>query len=142
MNRAIEAIIDRNVKEMTSLVLEGTHLVPGLSPGNPDDRAVVIELVLMVRDENDHRENFSRREGRTHRLRPSGDYLEHFTEIRMIQDFVVEQAGREGVPVIDTTDLDRAVERAVESVLSAMTAESLIAGDLASQSAAAAVAVP
>ncbi len=123
MSRAIEAIIDRNVKEMTSLVIEGTHLVPGLSPSHADERAVVIELVLSVRDEADHRENFGRREGRTHRLRPSGDYLEHFPEIRMIQDFVVEQAAREGIPVIDTTDLDRAVERAVESVLDAMTAE-------------------
>jgi 2-phosphoglycerate kinase len=129
MNRAIEAIVDRNVKEMTSLVIEGTHLVPGLSPGNPDERAMVVELVLMVRDDEDHRENFARREGRTHRLRPSGDYLEHFTEIRMIQDFVVGQAAREGVPVIDTTDLDRAVERAVESVLNTMTAEGALAAD-------------
>ncbi|MDV7390698.1 hypothetical protein RZS08_05060, partial [Arthrospira platensis SPKY1] len=80
MSRAIEAIIERNVKEATSLVIEGTHLVPGLSPMRPDDRALVIELVLMVRDEDDHRENFSRREGRTHRMRPSDDYLEHFAE--------------------------------------------------------------
>jgi 2-phosphoglycerate kinase len=59
MSRAIEAIIERNVKEATSLVIEGTHLVPGLSPLRPDDRALVIELVLAVRDEDDHRENFA-----------------------------------------------------------------------------------
>ncbi|MDA0700544.1 MAG: 2-phosphoglycerate kinase, partial [bacterium] len=123
MSRAIDAIVDRNVKEMTSLVIEGTHLVPGLSPSDADDRALVVEMVLAVRDEADHRENFGRREGRTHHRRPSGDYLDHFTEIRMIQDFVAEQAGREGVTVIDTTDFDRAVERAVETVLGAMAAE-------------------
>lgn len=129
MSRAIEAIIERNVKEATSLVIEGTHLVPGLSPMRPDDRALVIELVLMVRDEDDHRENFSRREGRTHRMRPSDDYLEHFAEIRMIQDFVLQQAGREGAAVVDTTDLDRAVERAVERVLDAMTADEAGGGE-------------
>ena len=127
MSRAIDAIIERNVKEATSLVLEGTHLVPGLSPLRPDDRALVIEMVLLVRDEDDHRENFSRREGRTPRLRPSGDYLKHFSEVRMIQDFVIEQAEREGITVIDTTDFDRAVERAVEVVLDAMTSEEAMA---------------
>jgi 2-phosphoglycerate kinase len=40
----------------------------------------------------------------------------------MIQDFMIEQAQREGVPVVDTGDFDRAVERAVERVLDAMTA--------------------
>jgi 2-phosphoglycerate kinase len=127
MSRAIEAIIERNVKEATSLVIEGTHLVPGLSPQRPDDRALVIEIVLVVGDEDDHRENFSRREGRTHRMRPSDDYLEHFAEIRMIQDFVLEQAAREGSPVVDTTDFDRAVERAVEHVLDAMTTQEVAA---------------
>ena len=140
MSRAIDAIIERNVKEATSLVLEGTHLVPGLSPMRPDDRALVIELVLMVRDEDDHRENFSRREGRTHRLRPSDEYLEHFAEVRMIQGFVIEQAEREGVPVIDTTDLDRAVERSVEHVLDAMTAQEPATSIAPAPAAAAAVA--
>ncbi len=129
MSRAIEAIIERNVKEATSLVIEGTHLVPGLSPLRPDDRALVIEIVLAVRDEDDHRENFSRREGRTHRMRPSDDYLEHFAEIRMIQDFVLEQAAREGSPVVDTTDFDRAVEQTVEQVLDAMTTQDVAPTD-------------
>jgi 2-phosphoglycerate kinase len=55
-------------------------------------------------------------------LRPSADYLEHFDEIRMIQDYVVDQAKREGAAVVDTSDFDRAIERAVERVLDAMTA--------------------
>lgn len=122
MSRAIDAIIERNVREATSLVIEGTHLVPGLSPMRPDDRALVVELVLVVADEEDHRENFLHREGRA-RLRPSSDYLEHFAEIRMIQDFMIEQAQREGASVVDTSDFDRAVERAVERVLDAMTAQ-------------------
>lgn len=121
MSRAIDAIIERNVRESMSVLIEGTHLVPGLSPMRPDDRALVVELVLVVADEADHRENFLHREGRA-RLRPSSDYLEHFAEIRMIQDFMLEQAKREGATVVDTSDFDRAVERAVEKVLDAMTA--------------------
>jgi 2-phosphoglycerate kinase len=122
MSRAIDAIVERNVTEATNLVIEGTHLVPGLSPHRPEDGALVVELVLMVADADDHRENFARREGRTMNLRPSADYLEHFDEIRMIQDYVVDQAKREGAAVVDTSDFDRAIERAVERVLDAMTA--------------------
>jgi len=41
----------------------------------------------------------------------------------MIQEFVVDQARREGVTVVDTADLDRAVERAVDVVLDALAAD-------------------
>lgn len=123
MGTAIDAIIERNLHEATSVVIEGTHLVPGLSPRVTHDQAIVAEMVLAVRDEDDHRDNFARREGRTARSRPSADYLEHFAEIRMIQDFVLVRAEREGVVVVDTSDLDRAVERAVDVVLDALEGE-------------------
>lgn len=122
MGTAIDAIIGRHLTEGTSLVVEGTHLVPGLSPRVGFEPAIVAELVLAVSDETDHRDNFSRREARA-KGRPSDDYLEHFPEIRMIQEFVVQRAAREGVPVVDTADLDRAVERAVDVVLDALAAE-------------------
>lgn len=126
MGTAIEAIIGRHLTEGTSVVIEGTHLVPGLSPRGAFDGALVAEMVLAVADESDHRDNFGRREARA-KGRPSDDYLEHFPEIRMIQEFVLQQAGREGVPVVDTGDLDRAVERAVDVVLDALAAEEAVA---------------
>jgi 2-phosphoglycerate kinase len=122
MGTAIDAIIGRHLTEGTSLVIEGTHLVPGLSPRVGFEPALVAEIVLAVADEADHRENFGRREARA-KGRPSDDYLEHFPEIRMIQEFVLQQAAREGVPVVDTADLDHAVERAVDVVLDALAAE-------------------
>lgn len=123
MSTAIQAIIARHLQEATPVVIEGTHLVPGISPWMNYDQAVVVEIVLVVRDTDDHRENFDRREGHTKRMRPSADYLEHFHEIRMIQDFVTHQAQREGAAVIDTSDMERAVERAVEVVLDALVTE-------------------
>jgi 2-phosphoglycerate kinase len=122
MGTAIDAIIGRHLTEGTSLVVEGTHLVPGLSPRVGFEPALVAEIVLAVADEADHRDNFARREARA-KGRPSDEYLEHFQEIRMIQEFVVQQAEREGVAVVDTADLDRAVERAVDVVLDALAAE-------------------
>jgi 2-phosphoglycerate kinase len=121
---AVDAIIERHVTEATSLVIEGIHLVPGLSPRRLDVQdAVVVQLVLTVSDEDDHRENFGRREQTTLARRPSAPYLDHFAEIRMLQSFLVGQAAREGVSVIETTATDKAVDRTVEAVLDAVKAE-------------------
>ncbi len=121
---AIDAIIARQVTEATSLVIEGIHLVPGLSPRLHESQdAVVVQLMMTVSDEEDHRENFGRREQITLARRPSAKYLAHFSEIRMLQGFLLRQATREGVSIIETTATDKAVDRAVEAVLDAVSAE-------------------
>lgn len=123
LGTALTAIADRNVVEATSMVLEGIHVVPGVSPGQVDG-ATVVELMLQVEDEATHLARFARREGRTGARRPQAPYVEHFEEIRMLQDWLVGRAEEAGVPVVDVTDLDDAVEHAVEHVLDVALAES------------------
>lgn len=123
LGTALTAIAERNVVEATSMVLEGIHVVPGVSPGHVDG-ATVVELMLQVEDEAMHLARFARREGRTGARRPQAPYVEHFEEIRMLQDWLVGRAEEAGVPVVDVTDLDDAVEHAVEHVLDVVLAES------------------
>lgn len=120
---AIVAVADRGVTEGTSLVLEGVHVVPGVSPGPVED-AMVVELMLTVEDADIHRDRFARREGRTGARRPAAGYVDHFEEIRMLQRWLVRRAEAEGVPVLDVADLDDAVQRAVEHVLGVALTES------------------
>lgn len=121
---AVDAIIERHIIEATSLVIEGIHLVPGLSPRLAElGDALVVQILLSVSDEDDHRDNFGRREQTAYVQRPSEGYLEHFAEIRMMQGFLLRQAQREGVAVIETTATDRAVDRAVEVVLDVLMTE-------------------
>ena len=58
----VGAIIDRAMKERTSLVVEGVHMVPGmLSPGAGDERvpdALLLPLVVSVSDPELHRSHF------------------------------------------------------------------------------------
>lgn len=117
LDPAICGVIERNITESTSVVMEGAHLVPGVSPGREYEEATVIEMVLAVRNEDDHRQHFARREGQTGKRRQRDAYLEHFEEIRILHDYIVDQAAAEGVPVIDAVRFDRAVERGVEYVL-------------------------
>lgn len=125
---ALTAIIERNIIEATSMVMEGIHLVPGISPQQNFENATVIELVVTVDDEASHKNNFSSREKQTLQLRASDTYLQHFEEIRILQEFIVKQAEEENVPVIEANDFDRMVDKAIEWILNAVlsdTADSL-----------------
>ena len=45
------------------------------------------------------------------------NYLDHFEEIRILQQYVADQAVHHGVPVVEASDFDRAVERCIDIVL-------------------------
>lgn len=117
---ALTGIINRNLEEFASLVMEGIHLVPGISVQSQFGGAIVVQLLLVVEDEEDHRKHFALREQQTNDRRLQEAYLNHFREVRFLQDFLVKQARSEGVPVIDATDLDQAVDSALEHVLNAL----------------------
>ena len=122
LGTALHAVGERNVKEGTSVVIEGIHVVPGLRPGRVVG-ATVVELMLEVGDEDTHKNRFARREGKTGRKRRQEPYIDHFPEIRMLQEYLVDRAHEVGVPVVDVTDLDNAVERSVEHVLDVVLAD-------------------
>jgi len=123
LDPAVCAIIERNVTEATSLVMEGAHLVPGLAPSKESAGAIIVKVVMAVSDEEDHRRHFGVREGQTFQRRRQKPYLEHFTEIRILHDFIVEQAELEGVPVVEASDFDRAVEKTIDHVLDVLLVE-------------------
>ena len=122
LGTALEAIAERNVSEATSTVLEGIHVVPGVSPGRVSG-ATVVELMLQVEDEETHRNRFALREGKTGHRRPKEPYITHFGEIRILQRYLVGRAHDAGVPIVDVTDIDTAVERSVEHVLDVVLAD-------------------
>lgn len=120
---ALTAIVERNVYEATSIVMEGVQLVPGVSPARDVEGATVIPIVLSVDDEEDHLKHFAAREGQTGARRAQQNYLAHFVEIRILQEYVREQAQRTGVLVVEASDFDRAVERCVDHVLDLLMVE-------------------
>ncbi len=113
----VEAVIDRSLTEGWSMVLEGIHLVPGMVPVQIDG-ALVIHLVLHVQGDEVHRMNFHVRDAATGGVRGMDRYLTRLDEIRKIQDYIVDQAEQNGVPVIESTNPDRATADVMELVLS------------------------
>lgn len=109
----VQASIDRALQEGWSIIFEGVHLVPGLLPIEPE-RAVVCPFVLSIEDETEHaRHFFSRNEGSE---RPLTSYLDHFGEIRRLQDFLVGRAEREGVSVIENVSAKRTSAEVIDLV--------------------------
>ena len=119
LSTALTGITERSVKEASSVLLEGIHIVPGLLPVERLENVTLLELVLTIADEDHHRDRFKTRGQETHGQRNAQSYLDHFTEIRMIHDFIARRADAEGVPVIEASNFDEAVDRALELVLDA-----------------------
>jgi len=112
----VEAAIERALVENWSMVLEGVHLVPGMLDVEPH-KALVVQCVVAIHDEPHHRGHFEIRDVSSVGVRPADKYIEGFPEIRLIQDYIVERARRNDVPVIENTSIDRALEAILDLVL-------------------------
>jgi 2-phosphoglycerate kinase len=114
----VRASIDRALQEGWSMVLEGVHLVPGMIP--LDDRdALVVHCILAIDDEGEHADHFWLRDGATDGLRPVQKYLDRLSDIRRLQEFIVNRADRAGVPVVKNADVQGATDEVIRLVLRA-----------------------
>ncbi len=118
----VDAAIRRSLTEGWSMVLEGVHLVPGLLPERIDG-ALLVHVVLEIADEDVHRMHFHVRDNATGGTRAMGKYLERIDDIRRIQTYVCGRARREGVPVIENTNVDRAIDRVIGLIMDAAARE-------------------
>lgn len=105
--RGVGAIVDRAAAERTPLIVEGVHAVPGLLEPSLRERCVMVEALLVVRDEALHRSHFTLRGAH----RPADRYLARFEAIRALQDELCARARAAGVPIIDNEGVDAALER-------------------------------
>ncbi len=113
----VRAVVERAVMENMSVLVEGVHLAAPMIP-LPDlqGSAYQVAILLTTRDEEVHRARFvarGRREGR------AGErYLDHFRSIRALQEHLVGRAEAHGVPLLETTDRDTTLQRALRLVTS------------------------
>jgi 2-phosphoglycerate kinase len=75
--------------------------------------------VLSIDDAEQHASHFYVRDATSEGVRPVRKYLDHFDEIRRIQEDIIARARREGVPILEATNLDHTVTGVLELVLNA-----------------------
>ena len=112
----VRAVMERALTEAHSMALEGVHVVPGLVPRSLPG-AVVVQCVVAIEDEEEHAKHFWVRDADSEGVRPVDKYLRALPQIRRIQDFVVMKANEEGVPVIENSDREAAVDQVIHLVL-------------------------
>ena len=112
-----QAIFERAQRERMSTLIEGVHLVPGLMQHLDTARVAMVEVVVHIADEETHRSHFTMRSLQTDGARPVDHYLANFDRIRQIQDYLIGQAQRRGVPVLENTYMDDTVRRLTDYTL-------------------------
>ena len=111
----VQASVDRALEEGWSMVLEGVHLVPGMLE-SPEGRALVVHVILAIDDEATHAQHFWLRDALSHGVRAHDKYVDRLADIRHIQDFIVDEAHKTGVPVIDNSRMEEAIGAVMELV--------------------------
>jgi 2-phosphoglycerate kinase len=112
----VEASLERAMTEGWSMAIEGVHLVPGMVP-RAIEGALLVHAVLHVESVEVHRSHFVVRDRATGGSRALGKYLDSFTEIRRLQEAIVDRALREGVPVIESSSIEGATAELLDLVL-------------------------
>lgn len=115
----IDAIVKRSVNEKMSTIIEGIHLVPGQMKflEKYKHKAVIVEVMIDVKKQSTHRLHFMAR-NLQNANRGKTKYLEHFKEIRMIRDFLVKQAEKNNVPVIENYDMHKVENEIIDLIYS------------------------
>jgi 2-phosphoglycerate kinase len=104
---AIEAVIQRALRERVSLILEGVHIHPAfMEKLKSEKEAVVIPIMLGILK----RKRLQRRiSGRSTDVpqRRAERYLKHFDDIWHLQSYLLSEADRANIPIIDNNDRDK-----------------------------------
>jgi 2-phosphoglycerate kinase len=111
----VHAVLGRALEEGYSLALEGVHIVPGMV--RPPDGALVCQVLLAIEDEDHHESHFWTRDVASEGLRPFEKYLRALPDIRRIQDYLVKEAAKAGVPVIENSQVEETVDKVIGLVL-------------------------
>ncbi len=126
-----EALIERSVMEGTDLVIEGAHLVPGFIGGPWADKAVVVQLVITVDDEELHRSHFFLR-GQDAKHRNVERYLTSFANIRKVQKYIRSLALQRGVPIIPSYSLDATLAAVIDHIVTQAVGRAKVGDDVSS----------
>jgi len=116
----IRGSLDRTVEESANLVIDGVSIAPGLIDlESYSDQAQIIFLLIASLDESALESRFvARASDQTKRM--AHRYLENLDGILEIQRYLLDQAARYDVPVIDNVAFDASVRAIIDEVLTAL----------------------
>lgn len=117
---AIEGVFKRAVKEDVSLIIEGVHLAPALQRRLARGAGpVVVPFVLAALKKKRLRRQLVGR-GLQVPGRKAQPYLDHFDEIWHLQTFLLSEADRYDIPIVQNTSVEDSVRQVMQTVSDAL----------------------
>jgi 2-phosphoglycerate kinase len=110
----VMALIDRAIKENISMIINGAHLVPNLINRAEIAGAYSIFFLITTKNKTVYRGRFLDKDGDSGK--PARNYLKDFENICKIQDYLIEQARKFNVPMVDNQDLDDSIGKSLRLV--------------------------
>jgi 2-phosphoglycerate kinase len=117
MKLALEATIDRAIEERHHLILEGVHVVPTeLQLEVKAGEAIVIPIMLASMKKELLHKQLKRRSRETNR-RQASNYLGSLDDIWDLQSWLLDEADKAGVPIVENWYIEDTVRTALDLVI-------------------------
>ena len=117
----VKAVVDRAVKEKTSMIIEGIHLLPYMQQilKEGTKRAYHIPITLSLMNEKYHKDRFFER-GKSNELRKIDPYLRNFENIRVIHEFCASESEQYEIEVVDNEDFDETTNTLTQLIINTL----------------------
>ncbi len=112
----VEALIKRALYEGQNMIIEGVHLSPEFLSSEILNHPNIVFVMLNLSNEIQHKNRFSLRAHNVSMRSPVDKYYDNFEQIRMIQEYLKEQAKILEVPIIENNNRDDTVKKLTEIV--------------------------
>ncbi len=117
----VKAVVDRAIKEKTSMIIEGIHLLPYMQQilKEGTKRAYHIPITLSLMNEKHHKDRFFERD-KHNEFRKKDPYLRSFENIRIIHEFCASESEHYEIEVVDNEDFDETTNTLTQLIINTL----------------------
>ena len=120
---AIEAVVQRALRERVSLIMEGVHIHPAMVENlKINDDAIVMPLMLGILKRKQLQRRIRGR-GTDVPQRRANRYLKHFDEIWRLQSYLLSEADRADIPIVVNSDRDKVFREIMRITIETLAAD-------------------
>ena len=120
---AIEAVVQRALRERVSLIMEGVHIHPAMVENlKTNDDAIVLPVMLGILKRKQLQRRIRGR-GTDVPQRRANRYLKHFDEIWRLQSYLLSEADRADIPIVVNSDRDKVFREIMRITIETLAAD-------------------
>jgi len=109
----VEAAIKSALYSRENTLIEGVHLAPNILQPSILNESHVIMFLLYLEDKDEHLQRIQAR-GTIIENRRADRYIDAFDEIRNIQTYLVEEATKANIPLIETSESKNVINKLMD----------------------------